>query len=484
MGVITRVGIMTKILTAVAIILLASTQVRAQEPIQRVDDAELIFEQAVGAFEDADYGMAFRRFRMVYSTYPVNRKTTAAMLMAGKSLYRDGQYEEAVEVLTRLVSRYPTSGYVAEAERVIGFAEQLERNDQPSGGVTNLGILLPLQGDNATLTQALFTGVRIAVEEHNELNDQPIKMLFRDSQGNAGRAAEAVSELAELGAEVIVGPLYSDEAQAAAQAAEREQVVLMPPLANDEAVSNGREFVFQANPTITTHGRLMARFAIQSMIMNEFGIVAGRDRDAISERMAEGFQDEALLQGAEVMFYELLESPGDWAQLAEKVGEDTLRSVDAIYFPMAGAEVVTRIDEVFTSLFQAGAQRIRVLGNTEWHGLPNPNQASRFGATYTNDFFVDESNASVQSFSNRFREITDVAPDPSTTVGRLAFTAYDVTRFLLAQMTSTSSRPIQQRLRQAAVYQGLGIRIDFRNGNVNEALYYLRYQDGQSHLVR
>lgn len=484
MGVTTRLDLIKMISAAAVLLLFSALQVRAQEPIQSIPDAELVFVQAVEAFEEGDYGMAFRRFRMVYSTYPLNRKTTAAMLMAGKALYRDGQYEDAIEILDTLVSRYPTSGYLDEARRVIGFAQQLQNAEQSSGGVLNLGIVLPLQGEDARLAQALFTGVRIAVEEHNALNDQPIKMLFRDSQGESQRAAEAVSELADLGVGVIVGPLYSDEAQAAAQAAERARVVLIPPLANDEAVSDGRDYVFQANPTISTHGRLMARFAIQSMIMNEFGIVAGRDRDAISERMAEGFQEEALLQGTDVRFYELLESPDDWAQLGEAIGDDTLQSVDAIYFPMAGGDVVTRIDAVFSSLYQAGAERVRVLGNTEWHGLPNPNQASRYGATYTNDFYVDGSDASVQSFSDRFNEVTGRTPDPSSTIGRLGFTAYDVTRFVLTHLTSSSSRPMHERLRRAPAYQGLGIRIDFRNGNVNEALYYLRYQDGRSVLVR
>lgn len=484
MGVTTRQGYMKTVLAAAAMLLFTAMQVRAQEPVQQIADAELVFEQAVQAFEEGDYGMAYRRFRMVYSTYPLNRKTTAAMLMAGKALYRDGQYEDAVEVLNDLVSRYPTSGYLDEARRVIEFAQQLQDAETSRGGVHNLGIVLPLQGEDATLTQALFTGIRIAIEEHNTLNDESVRMLFRDSRGESQRAAEAVSELADLGVEVIVGPLYSDEAQAAAQAAERARVVLIPPLANDESVSDGREFVFQANPTISTHGRLMARFAIQSMIMNEFGIVAGRDRDAISERMAEGFQDEALLQGTDVRFYELLESTGDWAQLGDRIGNDTLQSVDAIYFPMAGGDVVTRIDAVFSSLYRAGAERVRVLGNTEWHDLPNPNEASRYGATYTNDFYIDETDASVQSFSERFSEVTGRAPEPSSTIGRLAFTAYDVTRFVLSQLASSSSRPLHERMRRAPAYQGLGIRIDFRNGNVNEALYYLRYQDGQSVLVR
>ncbi len=476
---------LSRTVSAAAVLLVLTTlQVRAQEPVPTIEDAELVFDQAIEAFDEGDYGMAFRRFRIVYSTYPLNRKTTASLLMAGKSLYRAGEYEDAVDVLNTLITRYQTSGYVQEARRVMEFARERLRGEQVEDRVRNVGIVLPLQGADASLTQALFTGVRMAIEEHNTLNDRPVRMIFRDSRGDAERAASAVSELAGLGVEAVVGPLYSDEAQAAAQAAERARVVLVPPLANDEAVSDGRIFVFQANPTITTHGRLMARFAIRSLMMNEFGIVAERDRDAISERMAEGFQEEALLQGMEVLFYDLLESRGDWARLTERLGADTLRAVDAVYLPMAGGESVTRIDAAFTSLDRAGATRVRVLGNSEWHALPNPNRASQYGTTYTTDFRVDETDESVQAFTRRFREITGRPPDPSSTTGRLGFTGYDVTRYLLAQIFRPSSTSLQERLRTAPAYQGLGIRIDFRNGNVNEALYYLRYQGGGARLLR
>ena len=481
-----RVRVRQRVISAAAavVMLLCATQVQAQDPVPPIEDAEIIFQQALDAFEEADYGMAYRRFRLVFETYPLNRKTTAAMLMAGKSLYRDGNLGRAVDLLETFISRYPTSGYIDEAERVIDLAERSGQREDEAASVHDLGILLPLQGSDATLAQALFTGIRIAVEEHNALNDAPVRMIFRDSRGDAGRAAAAVSDLAATGADAVIGPLYSTEAGAAAEAAERARLVLIPPLANDESVSEDRRYVFQANPTITTHGRMMARFAIRNLRLDRFGIVAERGRDALSERMAEGFQEEAMLQGAEVDFYELLDSRAAWAQLSDYIGADTLQSVEAVYFPMAGGETAIRSDAAFNSLDAAGASGVRVLGNTEWHALPNPSRASRFATTYTNDFHVDQEDASVRAFSGRFREITGTEPNPATTVGRLAFTGYDLTRFLIPLMVRQSSDPLDERLRSAPMYQGLGLRIDFGNGNVNEAMYYFRYQSGESRLLR
>lgn len=471
---------------AFALLAVFATSAVAQQPVPTIEDAEIVFDQGIEAFEEGDYGMAYRRFRLVYRTYEVNRKTTAAMLMAGKSLYRDGQYDQAAALLQELIDRYPTSSYLDEAQAVRELAlHELDRGRQQMN-VRELGIVLPLQDDDATLTQALFTGVRIAVDEHNRLNPEaPIRMVFRDTNADASQAADAVTNLAQAGAEAIIGPLYSREAMAAARTAEQNRVVLVPPLANDEAVSDERNYVFQANPTITARGRLMAQFAMRGLLLDEFGIIAERDRDQISERMAEGFQEEIMLQGGMVYYYELLESRSDWRRLSEIIGADTLSRATAVYMPISGGQSVERIDAALTSLDRMDlAGQVRVLGNTEWHGLPNPAKASRYETTYTNDFYVDEEDGSVEAFMQAFEEIIGRQPDPEETIGRLAFTGYDVARFLIAQMIRETNMELWERIRTAPMYQGLGIRIDFSGSNVNHALYYFRYRDGTATLIR
>jgi outer membrane protein assembly factor BamD (BamD/ComL family) len=458
----------------------------AQEPVPVIEDAELIFTQGVEAFEAGDFGMAFRRFRLLTDTYELNRKTTASLLMAAKALYRDGRYEDAMELTETLEETYPTSGYVDEARELRSLAEAQRERAEAGDLVSEIGIVLPLQDEHATLTQALFTGVRIAVDEHNRLNpERPVRMVFRDTEADPAQASSAVADLAGSGVDAMIGPLYSGEAMAAAEAAEQSETVLIAPLANDEAVSEGREFVFQANPTITTRGRLMARFATRGLLLDNFGIIAERDRDQISERMAEGFLEEAMLNGEEVHFYTLLESPGDWSRLAEIVGADTLRRARAVYMPIAGGESIARIDGALSSLDKMGmSNQIRVLGNTEWHDAPNASRASRYETTYTSDFHIEEDDASVSAFRERFENIVGDVPDPSTTIGRLAFTGYDVARFLIPLATDFGDDSLVERIRGAGTYQGLGIRVNFSEGNVNDALYYFRYQDGGLRLLR
>lgn len=453
--------------------------------VPRIDDAELAFAQALEAFDEGDYGMAYRRFRLVYANYDLNRKTTAAYLMAGKALFRQGEYARAVDVLTELRDRFPTTSYLDEAQEVLARARERMGEGTAGARVIDLGIALPLTDKDVDLTQALFNGIRLAVDEYNatQAGGPRVRMVFRDSGGEGASAAEAVGALVgEGGADLIIGPLYSAEARAAATAAERAGVVLVAPLATDEDVAEGRRFVFQANPTITMRGRQMARFARRSLRLDDFGIVASRDQESISERMAEGFQEEVLSVDDRVAFYELLETASAWGQLPEIIGVDALGTVDAVYLPVSGARSASHLEAALQAFERAGVQT-RVLGNAEWHDVPFGRLASKFNVTYSNDFYVDEARPEVSDFRARYRELAGKAIDVEAVTGRLAITGYDVTRFLLPLVAGRSSQPLPERIRTAPAYEGLGLRLDFE-GNVNEGVYFHRFRDGSRELVR
>ena len=478
----------------VLLLLLAPSKALGQDVggdrIPRNEEAELVFEQAIEAFEQGDYGMAYRRFRLITNTHPLNQKTTAAVLMAGKALYRQGEFERAEDVLGRFIQTYPTSSYVDEAEETLRFAREQMTIEGERRDVVNLGILLPLGADDAALTQALFNGIRLAVEDFNAENDQgvTIRMIFEDSGGDPARTRQGVMALADR-TSVILGPLYSEEAEAAAEAAEAEGVVMIAPLATDDAVSEGKRYVFQANPTLATRGRLVADFAMRNLRLRSFGVVAERSSSAISEKMAESFQEEAMRQGAEVAFFKLLPSARSWVQLREALegdeeGENLLSGVEAIYLPVSGADAVENIQAALRELERTNAD-VRVLGNAEWDDLPSKLLASLFQTTYSNDFYVDEQDPDVRAFAERYEGLTGInALALEANPRRLAFTGYDLARYVLSQISDGSGEELASVLRAAAPYQGLGIRLDFSGSNVNQAMYFFRYRAGQLEVLR
>jgi hypothetical protein len=175
--------------------------------------------------------------------------------------------------------------------------------------------------------------------------------------------------------------------------------VLIAPLATDEDIAQGKRYVFQANTPIAARGRVMARHAMRTG-MDRFGIVA-REGDNISERMAEGFEEEVFLEGGEIIFYHLLSSNAGWGQLVENIGADSLQQTGGLYLALVGPNSPSLAEAALRSF--EDQVRPRVLGADGWHDLRNLELPSEFETTYATDFHIDRSSSAVvQDFERAF----------------------------------------------------------------------------------
>ena len=526
----------------------AMAQVR--DTIPRNSDAELMFEQGLSAFEQGDFETAAERLRLV-SDYEFNRKTTAALVMQGKALLRLGRYREAVDVVDTLLNRYPETSYEAEAERVRKLArEQVEENNQRVDTL-HIGIALPMTDEYVGFSQAMFNGIRLAVDGHNGLRrryvpppglqassdsfevaataraygdslaeaegrrtvttatdtvrvdsmqvvteqvDRPewvAEMHFRSTQAAPDGARAAVDSLIRRDdVDIIIGPLFSPTARAAGEVAEQTSTLLVAPLATEESVSEGRDYVFQTNPTISLRGRLMARFASESLLLENAALIYERGTSE-SRRMAEGFRQEAEEQGFSVPFTLRLDTPRDWTRLPEVVEEDTtitdsaFAATDGVYLPISGGNASGKVQDALTGMGRFNTEP-RVLGNSSWHNLSVEKEASAFTATYANPFYVDRTRQEVQRFIRRYRLLTGKTPDAlsSPRQQRLTYTGYDVAHFLLSTLSPSATPVRPAALRSAATYEGIGLRVDFQEGTVNRTLFFHRYRNNQIELLR
>ena len=448
--------------------------VRAQTVAPPVEpEAESTFEQALAAFNAGDYGMAYRRFRLVYTGFPLHQKTTAAVFMAARSQLRAGETAAGADLLRDLLRQFPDSRYAADARTLLARLDA--RADAPR--TFTVGVALPLGGSNTALTQAFFNGLRLAVDEHNAGTGSRARLVFRDTDGTAEGARTALEALREV--DVVVGPLFSPEAIAAGEVAERNGTTLVAPLATDGRVAEGRRFVFQANPSLAVRGRTMARYAREELRADTFGVVYEPEAGGVSERLGRAFADEVQRGGGVLAFQTPLGSRS-WSGLGTQTADaDALRSLDALYLPVSGGNAEVDIRAALGALDRSGASPV-VLGDAEWHNRPSARAlADRFGVTYTNDFVVDDARPEVARFRERYRALAgrDLAAAPFT-VQRLAFTGYDLARYLLDRLDGRGNRPLPDALRRADRYDGLGIRLDFDDANVNDALFIQRYRAG------
>ncbi|MEP0546247.1 MAG: ABC transporter substrate-binding protein [Rhodothermales bacterium] len=465
-------------LALLALLLLIAVPAVAQ-PMEApaIPAAQTVFDSGLRSYQVGQYGAAAQSFGRAANDFEYHQQTTAARLMLGKALYAAGNLEGAASEMTAFLRAYPKSRYVDDARAIRRAAESRLEALAAVPDPTDVGIALPMSDTDVVFTQALFNGVRLAVDEHNAAGPaQPIRMVFRDTQGTERGATAAVESLAGSGVELVIGPLYSEEAVAAGAAAERERVVLIAPLATEERVSEGRRYVFQANPTFDQRGRAMARFVASADPSRRVGVIARVG--TFGTTMAASFQDEFERLGGTVPFVELLPNEGAWFRLPEILG-DSLEMVDALYLPVSGAKAPDAAAGALRGLDQMLPEgergRIRVFGNTEWGQLDASRQrASQYGTAFTSDFHVDERGAAASAFVERYRTLAGVAPD------RLAYAGYDITKMALAQLGERrSEESLAETMRGARPYEGLGHRIYFGGGSVNEAMFILGFRDGR-----
>lgn len=519
------------------------------DEIPRNEKAERIFDQAVAAFERGDYEQAADRFRLV-NDYPLNRKTTAALVMEGKAHLQLGRYQESIDVLDTLLERYPETSYREEGERLRSVAQEQLEEQRQSVDTLRLGVALPMADEYVGLSQAMFNGIRLAVDEHNGLRrryvpppslqavadsfevaptrtvesdslaeaegrftvtsqtdtlrvdslqsvteqegrpDWVAKMYFREvypeDADSTRMAIDSLTNQDEVDA--ILGPLFSKTARVAGEAAQEAGISLIAPLATSGSVSAGKTHVFQANPTIPLRGRIMARFVSESLLTDSVGIFYERD-DRTSARIANGFRKEAEERDLDVVFTKRLDNARGWSQLPETIEADstlsdsTVRATEALYLPISGVNASGRIQDALTGVGRLNPSA-RILGNSHWHNLTVKKEASTFTSTYATDFNVQTKRPEVQDFIRQYRLLSGNTPDNLSVRGRrLAYTGYDISRFLLTTLSSAST-PRPSDLRGAPTYDGLGVRINFRNGNVNRAMFFMRYRNNRIERIR
>jgi len=464
-------------LLAFVSLLLAGTVRAQQTPVDTARAASLYpfspaieaaFQDGLAAWEEARYDDAYQSFRSVIEG-PENRRTTAAMLMGGRALLASGRYAESVGLLTALIRRYPESRYNASALKLRDAAqERFNLRAEAQRETFEIGVLLPMTSGALRFSRSAFEGIRIAIDEFNGRGGRKARIVFEDSGGEPRRARSAAQKILDRADPVVLlGPLFSEEANAVARVAEEAGVPLLVPLATDDAVAKGRSMVFQANPTYEMRGRLMARRVIRRLRYTRLGVIA--DKTSFAGRMADGFISEAGDLGASIRFVSRLNGLKDWYTLEDRLGVDTLSTIDGLYMPITGDDARGVINIALTGLARRSPS-IPLFGNGEWADYPDQPRMVQHKVVYAVDFHVDSTRAEVVQFDQEYRRRMGQEPD------KPAFVGYDVTRFLLqhaVEYDATVSLP--DVFHSGVVYRGLGINLYFGNGQVNQSLFFLAY---------
>jgi ABC-type branched-subunit amino acid transport system substrate-binding protein len=423
---------------------------------------------------------------------PVYDQVNLALARTALSRNDSATARAALDRLPRTLS--PAS----ESERARLLARATDRAGEAQA---TLGLVLPLSGPYEKIGESILRGFVLASGIYAEPPSK-LRLLVRDSAGDADRAAAAARELAAAGVTAIVGPVRSSEVVAAAHVAEEARVPLLSFARIDE-VSDLGEFIFRLGLTPGDQAGELARFCAQQRGCKRFAILYPDDEYGTSFKNR--FWDSIEANGGSVVAIGKY-TPGsvDWQReikalvgLAdlppreqERVKErDKLRrnatanaerlaspeltglppyvDFDAIFIPDDAASVGL----ILPQLRFFDVRDVVYLGGSGWNDPALVKIAAREAtrAVFTDEFFAGSTRPEVAEFVRSFAAAYGGSPDAYAAEG---FDAGAMLRSVIPEAGDRES--LRERLLEVQAFTGVtGLHSFDPGGGARKSLEFL-----------
>lgn len=409
--------------------------------------------------------------------------------------FGDVPYTKAKTLYSQLVkSGIDTTGSeMQELSKMISdslnYAVEMAYRNQlraPEGITYNIGAALPTYKTDApefNVSRGLYFGYVLAAEEFNQRHrDKKAFIRYQNTGAKMDSAGYAMTDLAwNYNADAVLGPLFSEPARKMAQLAEQYQIPMIAPLANSDTLNIDNPYVYQANPTFTSHGRKMADYAVNNLDMDTLAVLA--EKESMGEASAFAFRERAEKLGAKVVhfFVDDLESKGyeltDYTKYftSDSAKIDSLGNyhyVDAVYAPFTGQPASTLAELLMVEL-NAMNSNLTVLGSQEWGNFEIPEaQRTDRSIYFSESYYMDKKSPKVEQFNKRFKRRFDMAPN------RFAMIGYDAASYLLQTLNEVENPALlKNALRSQPKFEGLISNINFGGTHVNQEVKIFKFTE-------
>lgn len=359
------------------------------------------------------------------------------------------------------------------------------RPTAPEGIVYDIGAALPAHnrsGSEFDVSRGLYLGYVLAAEEFNQRHsDKKAFIRHQNTAADMDSAAHAMTNLAwNYHADAILGPLFSDPAQKMAGLAEQYQIPMIAPLANSDSLNIDNPYVYQVNPTFSSHGRKMAEYAVNSLQMDTLAVIA--EKNSLGEASAFAFRERAEKLGAKITYFFIddLESKGydltDYTKYfttdSAKIDSLNYHYLDGIYAPFTG-QAASTLGELLLVDMEAMGSDIPVLGSQEWGNFNIPEiQLENQPIYFSESYYINEKSERVDQFNKEFKKRFDAEPS------RFAMIGYDVASYVLNTLNSVvNPAHLKDALKRQPSYQGLINNIYFGGTHINQEVKIFEFTE-------
>ena len=410
-----------------------------------------------------------------YNTTNSNKVKSFLLIEQGKFLMRNGQSYSAKRVFEDLMNTYPDSEEYQEAEKLVDFSYS------PLPSTTLIGVMLPLETNSMgeyTSQSAIeiLEGIKFAFNEFNRDRSDKVGLLIRDTKKDEDEIEKIRDEFVTINSLVaILGPIYSNEVRVTLEKFEDYDIPIISPTATDDDLTSINRNFFQANPSFSIRGKLLAQYLFYSE--NKRIISVMNSIDGYAPILSASFTNEFESLGGQIIKRESFRNDStDFSMQVSRIFSDSL-VLQGIYVPLSGNSVTPFI---FSELSKYPI-KIPIYGNQDWFTAKGFETASEVSnnLTFTSDYFVDYSNESFVEFNDDFSSVT------GKDVNRNVLYGYDAAKYSLTAIRNSEPgrKNLVDKMTSGMVSSGLHNNISFDNRRINRYLNIVRYRDGVFELV-
>jgi ABC-type branched-subunit amino acid transport system substrate-binding protein len=347
--------------------------------------------------------------------------------------------EIQVSSLADILADYQTTGQGDKVTRDNDSVPSDKSEAKPRRPIVNVGLLLPLSGDDAELGQDLLTAAQMALTDIAEDN---VTLVIGDTRGTVTGAEAAARDVIAEGAQLILGPVFSDHTRAIDRMVSSAGINMIS-FSTDWRLADRDTFIFGFLPfnqvdrvlsyaamngvqelgifyPPTRYGRTVARRAESSV--RYLGQTVVRDQSFSSDRantspIIRNFVDYDKRHQNLIKEIEAVEStkPVDKKRLKELEKLDVLGELpfDGLLLPFGGEDL--KLTASVFDYYGAGPDQVQLLGTGIWEGAVTPPvEKALIGGWYA----APDPNLR-QDFTQQFVDLTGDRP------ARIATLAYD-----------------------------------------------------------
>ena len=415
------------------------------------------------------------QLQKLYSLFTSNKVKSFVLLELGKYFVRTRDSFTAKGTFSDLMNSYPESVEYNEANKLYDFSYD------SSPVVTVIGVMLPLESNSlgeitSQPAAEILEGIKFAVNEFNQSRNDKIGLIIRDTKKDVEEIKKISEEFASLNSLVaIVGPIFSNEVRAVLEELNDYDIPIISPTATDDDLTGLNPNFFQANPSFSTRGKVMAQYIFY--VENKRMISVINSINGYSPLLASNFSEEFERLGGTVLRRETFkDTTTDFSVPLSNIYSDSL-TTQGIYIPLSDNSVTPYI---FSELIKFYT-KIPMYGNQDWFTAKGFETAPEISNNliFTSDYFVDFNSDEYYNFNDSFITVT------GKDVNRNALYGYDGAKFLLTALRNSEygRENLKAKMVSGMISSGMHNNISFDERRVNRFLNIVRYKDGVFELV-